>query len=154
MTLQFDPIACIALVLSAYATWQSVRFNERQKSLIESQERLNKRLLEKEDAEAENDRMANLGATFVKIGSNNHRLRIWNKGKAPARNVTIEPLEGCDCLMLGDINRKFPLEILEPHQSVELIAAVHMGTKSKQPICLRWSDDSADAREKVLYPTL
>lgn len=157
MTISFTPsdiVAGLAFFLSAYATWKTVQFNDRQKSLIESQERLNRRLLEKEDDETREERKANLGATFIKLGSNNYRLKIWNKGKATARNVSIEALEGGDCLIQSDIDGKFPLEILEMHQSVELIAAVHMGTKSKHPIKLCWSDDFNDMNEKVVYPTL
>ncbi len=149
-----DIVAGLAFCLSAFATWKTVQFNDRQKSLIESQERLNKRLLEKEDDETREDKKANLGATFIKIGSNNYRLKIWNKGKATARNVSIEALEGSDCLIQSDIDGKFPLEILEMHQSVELIAAVHMGTKRKHSIKLCWSDDFSFTNEKILYPTL
>lgn len=51
MAFQIDAengIALIALLLSGYATWTTTKFNERQKSLIESQEKLNAVLLEKE----------------------------------------------------------------------------------------------------------
>ncbi|MCX9710960.1 hypothetical protein IG591_12520, partial [Vibrio cholerae] len=43
-----DVIAGLAFLLSGYATWQTVSFNKRQKSLVESQEKLNTILLEKE----------------------------------------------------------------------------------------------------------
>src|SRR5712691_346242 len=89
-----DFVAGLAFLLSAYATWKTVQFNDRQKSLIESQERLNQRLLEKEDAESTAEKKADLGATFIKLGSSNYRLKIWNKGRAPARNVLIEFPEG------------------------------------------------------------
>jgi len=149
-----DIVAGLALVLSAFATWKTVRFNERQKSLIESQERLTKRLLEKEEGESAAEKKADLGATFIKLGSSTYRLKIWNKGKAAARNVSIEVPEENDCLIQSDIEAKFPLEILETYQSVELIAAVHMGTKRKHSLKLRWSDDFSTENEKVVYPTL
>ena len=149
-----DIVTALALFLSAYATWKTVQFNGRQKSLIESQERLNERLLAKEDNEAEVERKADLGVTFIRLGHTKYRLKIWNKGKAPARNVTIEPLGGSDCLIQSDIDEKFPLEILEAHQSVELFAAVGIGTKSKHPVKLCWSDDFSVTNEKVFYPTL
>ncbi len=43
-----DVIAVAALLLSAFAAWKTVKFNERQKSLVESQDLLNRRLLEKD----------------------------------------------------------------------------------------------------------
>ena len=46
-----DVIAGLAFLLSGYATWQTVSFNKRQKSLVESQEKLNTILLEKEVVE-------------------------------------------------------------------------------------------------------
>jgi hypothetical protein len=42
-----DVIAATALLVSGLTAWQTIRFNERQKSLIESQERLNNLLLKK-----------------------------------------------------------------------------------------------------------
>jgi hypothetical protein len=149
-----DIVAGLAFALSAYATWKTVQFNNRQQSLIESQEKLNQRLLEKEDAESAEEKKADLGAAFVKLGSSKYRLKIWNKGKATARNVSIYFPEGNDCLIESDVNSKFPLETLDTHQSVELIAAVHMGTKSKQTIRLCWADDFSPTNEKVVYPTL
>ncbi len=149
-----DIIAILALIISAYAAWKTVQFNEKQKSLIESQEKLNQRLLEKEEAESISDKKADLGASFIKLGSNKYRLKIWNKGKTTAQNVSIEFPEGNDCIVGSEIVEKFPLEALDTHQSVELIAAVHMGTKSKHAIKLMWSDGFSQHNEKTVYPTL
>lgn len=149
-----DIIAGLALLISAYAAWKTVQFNDKQKSLIESQEKLNQRLLEKEDADSIADKKADLGATFIKIGSSKYRLKIWNKGKTTARNVSIEFPEGNDCIIQSDVSEKFPLESLDTHQSVELIAAVHMGTKSKHVIKLVWADEFSQNNEKTVYPTL
>ncbi len=149
-----DVIAGLALLLSIYATVKTIRFNERQKSLIESQEKLNNRLLEKEASESNSEKQANLGASFIKLGSNEYRLKIWNKGKAVARNVMVEFPEGNDVLMQSELDEKFPLESLDIHQSVELIAAVHMGTKPKHTIKLIWSDQFNERNEKLVYPTI
>ena len=147
-------LATVALLLSAYATWKTLKFNERQKSLIESQELLNQRLLAREDTEQRVGKQAEMGATFVKIGSSSYRLKIWNKGKSAARNVRIEFPDGNDCFIESDVQSKFPLEVLEPHQFVELIAAVGMDTKRKHTISLLWSDELQTHNQKTLYPTL
>lgn len=149
-----DLIATAAFALSTYATWKTFKFNERQKSLIESQEQLNRLLLEKEEQDSESSKKADLGTTFIKLGSTKYKLKVWNKGKVCARNVRIEFPEGNDVLIQSDIDSKFPLETLDTHQSVELIAAVHMGTKSKHVIKLVWDDDSSNNNEKVTYPTI
>jgi len=149
-----DIIAGLALLLSGYATWKTFKFNERQKSLIESQEKLNSLLLEKEAGAALNGKKADLGAGFIKLGNSKYRLKIWNKGKSTARNVRIEFPEGNEVLLESEVENKFPLESLETFQSVELIAAVHFGSKSKHIVRLIWSDEANDHNEKLVYPTI
>lgn len=149
-----DIAAGLALALSAYATWKTIQFNNRQKSLIDSQEQLNKRLLSKEDAESDKDRRAELGATFIKLGSSKYRLRVFNRGKSTARDVNIEFPDGDDVVSQSDVSRKFPMEALEPHQSVELIASIHLGSKSKHTIRLSWSDEASASNEKTVYATI
>ncbi|RYZ93365.1 MAG: hypothetical protein EOP06_01125 [Proteobacteria bacterium] len=149
-----DVVAFLALLLSAYAAWTTRNFNREQKKLIYSQEKLNQLLLEKELSGSSTERKADLGATFYKLGSNKHRLKIWNKGKSAARNVRIEFPEGNDILIPSDVDSKFPLEVLEPYQSVELIAAVRMQVKSKHTFRLIWSDEFSETNAKLVYPTL
>lgn len=149
-----DVIAGLAFLLSSYATWQTVSFNKKQKSLVESQEKLNTILLEKENEDVLKGKKADLGASFIKLGSNKYRLKIWNKGVATARNVRIEFPEGNDIIMETELTDKFPMESLEKYQSVELIAAVHMQTKRKHVVRLIWEDDAQSYNEKLSYPTL
>ncbi|GEK54934.1 hypothetical protein [Pseudoalteromonas espejiana] len=149
-----DVIAGLAFLLSGYATWQTVSFNKKQKSFVESQEKLNNLLLEKENEVAVKEKSADLGASFIKLGSSKYRLKIWNKGSATARNVRIEFPEGNDVVIDLEISDKFPMESFERHQSVELIAAVHMQTKRKHVVRLIWEDDAEVHNEKLSYPTL
>jgi len=143
-----------ALLLSCYATFVTVRFNQRQKDLIESQEQLNAMLLKQGRQEAAAAGRADLGATFVKLGNSKVRLKIWNKGKAPARNVRIEIADADDLFISSEIDEKFPLETLEQHQSVELIASPHMGSKLKHAVRLMWEDEYSSENDKTVYPTL
>ena len=149
-----DIIAGLAFLLSGYATWQTVSFNKKQKSLVESQEKLNNLLLEKENEDSLKEKRADLGASFIKLGSSKYRLKIWNKGASTARNVKIEFPEGNDVVIDSEVTDKFPMESLERHQSVELIAAVHMQTKRKHVVRLIWEDDAQSHNEKLSYPTL
>lgn len=149
-----DVIAGLAFLLSGYATWQTVSFNKKQKSLVESQEKLNNLLLEKENEDALKEKHADLGASFIKLGSSKYRLKIWNKGSATAKNVRVEFPEGNDVVIESELADKFPMESLERYQSVELIAAVHSQTKRKHVIRLIWEDDAQTHNEKLSYPTL
>jgi hypothetical protein len=150
-----DVIAVLALCVSIISACITAHFNRRQKSLIESQEKLNLRLIEREDAEAKDEKKADLGTSFLKLGSSQYKLKVWNKGKSVARNVRIEFPEGNDCILESDISQKFPLEALDPQQSVELIAVVGMdNTKPKHVIKLIWADDHSDHNEKMTFPTI
>ena len=149
-----DVIASLALLLSAYATWVTSRFNNRQKKLIESQEKLNQILLQKEIAVAESERKADLGAAIVKLGTKHYRLRIWNKGRPAAKQVKLEFPEGNEIVLESELEEKFPLELLEQHQSVELIVRVHLGSRSKHCVKLIWSDEFTQHNEKTVYVTI
>jgi hypothetical protein len=149
-----DLIAGLAFLLSSYATWQTVSFNKKQKSLVESQEKLNNFLLEKESEDALKEKRADLGASFIKLGSSKYRLKIWNKGAATAKHVRVEFPEGNDVVIDSDVTEKFPMESLERHQSVELITFVHMQTKRKHVVRLIWEDEAQPHNEKLSYPTL
>lgn len=149
-----DVVSIVALTLSGYALWTTSKFNKRQLSLIDSQEKLNARLLAQGESEALEKRKADVGASLVALGSSKHRIKVFNKGKASARNVRIEFPDGNDLVPNSEITDKFPMEVLEQHQAVELIAAVHMGTPRKQTVILRWADEHSDANEKTVYLTL
>ena len=148
-----DVIASLALVVSAYAAWRTIQFNERQKSLIKSQESLNERLLAREEIESINDMQADLRASFLNTGYNNYKLQILNRGKATAHNITIEFPEGNHCVIESEISTKFPLESLGTHETVELIAAINLGSKRKLPLTLIWSDEFSEDNRKTVYPT-
>ena len=149
-----DIVAFVALLVSAYVAWKTNTFNERQKSLIESQERLNKLLLEREKGDLASNKVANLGARIIALGSNKHRLKIWNQGRSPAFNVTISFPDGNDLVDERETADLFPLERLDPHDSVDLVAFVSMDTKRKQKMRLNWDDASSSSKEKTVYLTI
>ena len=149
-----DIIAVLALGLSAYATWRSLRFNKKEAEFLDLQGKVNSLILEKEQREADQAGQAELGASFLSIGSKKHRLKIFNKGKVAAHNVNITFLSGNDIVPNSEIEDKFPMEHIDPGQAVELIAAVHKQTKRKHAIRLKWSDPNGEEREKDVYPTL
>ena len=149
-----DIAAFVALLISGYAVWTTTKFNKRQQSLVESQKQLNELLLEQGKSEAFNASKADPDASFIKLGSSKHKLKIWNKGQSAARDVRIDFPDGNDVLFDSELQEKFPLEVLERFQSVELNAVVSRGTKLKHKIRLTWTDDSSDTNEKTVYPTL
>jgi hypothetical protein len=54
----------------------------------------------------------------------------------------------------AEIVGKFPMEVLEPFQAVELISAISMNTFCKQAVILNWADYHSRSNEKTAYLTL
>ena len=104
-------------------------------------------------AEADAAKKADMGASLLTLGTSKHRLRIFNKGNAPARNVRVEFPKGQDFLIDSDLESKFPMETMHPHQPVDLIAVWTYGTNSKHTIKIVWDDDFRENNEVVTYPT-
>ena len=149
-----DIIALLALILAGYSTKKTFDFNKRQKEFIDTNDALNKILLRKERKEAISELSADLSANFIKYGSSDYRLKVFNKGKAAAKNVRIELPEGNGMLIPNDIEGKFPIPILEQFQSVELLASVSFGSSSRMTIKLIWNDDEGYDKSKILTPTI
>ena len=148
-----DVIAGLALILAIYSTWITSRFNKRQIAFEETSERLNRLLIEKESTEADAAKRADLSANFYNAGKHNYRLKVFNRGKGTARNVRFFVVDDSDLLMDDDIQRKFPVPILEQHAFVELFAAVSMGSPSRAHIKLVWDDDLGTGHQKELHPS-
>jgi hypothetical protein len=94
---------------------------------------------------------ADLRATFVKYGSSRYRFKVSNLGPAAARDVRLEFPDGNNFIL---VDERFPLELLEHHQTVELPAAVSMDTPSKLKVKLIWDDDFKTDNEKIVFATL
>ncbi len=149
-----DLVSVFALMISAYAAWKTLSFQKRQKALIEVQERLSSLLVQKEEGQSAAERKADLSASIIKLGNSKYRLKVWNKGKAAAKNVSISFPQGNDIVDEREVADKFPLEYLDSHQSVELIAFVHMGTKRKHVVDLNWVDSSNNSNSKTVHLTI
>jgi hypothetical protein len=149
-------IAFSALVVSLISLFKTVRYNARQTELAATTERLNKILIERETAEAAASKKADLSANIYKSGKSDYRVKIFNRGRGVARNVRVEDLnpEEDSILIQSEIGHKFPVPILEQHQSVELIAAITLGSPLRAHIKLLWDDATGQDQEKELTPSL
>ena len=141
-------VAFAALIVAVVSLRKTNKFGE-------TTDRLNRLLIERETAEGVASKKADLSANMIKVGKNDHRLKVFNRGKGVARNVWLTDLNANDSILISsEISRKFPVPILEQHQWVEVIAANHMGAGPRVHIKLQWDDDTGAGHEKELTPTL
>jgi hypothetical protein len=148
-----DVVSACALIIAIYSAWTTSRFNKRQTEFQDTADRLNQMLMEKEAAESMAQKQADLSANFYKVTTNRYRLKVFNRGRGIASNVRLEVLDDSELLLEHDIKRKFPMPLMEPQSSVELIAAVFHGSPSRAHIRLTWNDATGEERSKELFPT-
>lgn len=155
-TIASATVAGAALIVSLISLWKTSKFNARQNELAETTERLNRLLIERETAEGVAAKKADVSANLIKVGESDYRLKVFNRGRGVARNVRLEDLAGREqsFLMRSDIGQRFPIPILEQHQAVELIAAIHLGSPMRAHIKLTWDDDTGSDHDKELTPGL
>lgn len=146
-----DVAAFLALVVAVWSAWHTASFNRRQNDFAETAQRLNQLLITREAAENEQQRQADVGANFVRVGKHNYRLKVFNRGATIARNVRLKMLSGDDLLGDSELKQKFPVPLLERHQTVELICRVHMQSPRRAHIKLIWDDDAGTDRAKELW---
>ena len=116
---------------------------------------MNALLLRKETSEAESNKKADFDASIINSGNNNKKLKIWNKGKATAKNIHLSCLEENCILSKKEIERIFPLESLKPSQSVELVVIIYIGMQIyKLPIQIICDDELQQDNEKVVQVIL
>jgi hypothetical protein len=149
-----DCIAAAAFAFSLYSTWRSHRFKKKEEAILELQKKVNELIIEKETRASIEMRQADMGANLVPVGRNSWRLKVFNKGKACAHDVRIDFPDGNNLVIDSDIDDKFPMESMEPGQSVDLITVVHLQTKPKHKIHLAWQDAEGNLRDKTSIVTL
>ena len=147
-------VSVLALAISAYSMKKTNDFNRRQNDFIETNDKLNRMLLDKEQKESLNQKQADILANFIKLGRNDYRLKVFNRGKNSASNVRIDFPSGNEILLESDLKEKFPMPALEPYQSLELIAAVCMDSPRRMDVEIIWDDHFGADRKKLLHLTL
>nr|VFK53882.1 MAG: hypothetical protein BECKTUN1418F_GA0071002_10314 [Candidatus Kentron sp. TUN]VFK55703.1 MAG: hypothetical protein BECKTUN1418E_GA0071001_10324 [Candidatus Kentron sp. TUN]VFK64303.1 MAG: hypothetical protein BECKTUN1418D_GA0071000_12555 [Candidatus Kentron sp. TUN] len=75
---------------------------------------------------------------------------MFKTSGSPLRFANVGPLDGFSV----EPAKEGQQVKLWTRQSVELFAAVHMGTKKKHKIRLIWQDDAQEHNEKPAHPTL
>lgn len=140
-------MALLALVISAVALRRAGRANkiaEEANELAQAPANLAKLQLEQEEARRNKTSLSLSLVKHQSISGNgrpqtSYRFRLINDGEAPAHDASFQILTKDSPLMEQDYRAKLPAT-LRPHQSVEVLAAVHMGTPSKLDAVMSWTN--------------
>lgn len=146
-----DIAAFSALAVAIWSAVQTGRFNRRQNAFAETAERLNRLLIDKESAEWQAQRKADVGANFVKIAKSDYRLKVFNRGQVAARNIRLEFLAGGEVMMASELKQKLPVPALERHQTVELMASINMQSPRRAHMRIHWDDDAGTDQHKDVW---
>ncbi len=146
--------AWLALILAGISLYKNHRSGKRQDELAATTEQLNRLLIERETQAGQDGKRADLSANLVNAGKRNWRLKVFNRGKATARNVRLIDLQKDSSILAQQhIQWKFPVPILEQHQYVEVAAISLLNGPSRAHVKLVWDDDSGENHEKEVTPS-
>jgi hypothetical protein len=142
-----DLASVVAVVLSFLSIIASIIIYLNQRRYIKTQDKLNILLLRKEQADIDSEGQADVSANVVHIATNKYKIRVFNKGKARAKDVIIRFPEDNAWVIKDDI---FPLEFLDPGKSVDLILMLFAGSQSKTKALLSWQDRRGRVEGEVI----
>ena len=149
-----ETLGMLSVLIALYAAVITRMFYVAQNNLNETQKQLNNLLLKKERLELSENSKAEVAVNLLRVGSQKYRIKVYNKGKAAARNVSLSFEDDCDIILPDDYDSKFPMEVIEPKSSVELIASVTMMSKSKYEVTAFWEDSTSGVNSKKSIITI
>lgn len=99
---------------------------------------------------------AHLSLDLVRVGRNNFRFYITNRGEAEARDVEMELLvhPNKNPIPQSEYNEQFPVKRLQPGSSVSLIAALHLGSPTAYNARMSWTNPDGSRIEEEIYTAL
>lgn len=149
-----DYIASAALIISAYSAWNTYDFNKKQKPILEQQKLLNEIQMQKNLDEEKLNKAAFMNATIVSMGNSKYKLRIFNEGRAAAKNVKIfVPLQNELYIDDYELKSKFPIEELPAKESLNLTIMRHNNSKHRYQVDLLWEDELSRENKRTVQVT-
>lgn len=128
-------ISILALIASCFT------YFKHDKKLKEQERKINEYQLKQIEAEVEESKKAVIRGNIVKGEKGSARiLKVYNSGRATARNIRVEGLE-----VNGVIHRSydiFPYELMNPQDYTELTIYIAMGYPPTIKLKYIWDDES------------
>ena len=158
MTLEII-ISLLALLISVVVLVRSRTFNQQQIDLQRVVSDLAQKQLDILNAEEKKSQITKHTNIHIEIvpHSNAHKFLVTNTGEYPAREVEfeLEPQGGRpNPLIQSDYDGKFPIPILQPGNSVGVLAGFHMGSATAVLVKLRWKEEGDNPWEIETFISL
>lgn len=142
----------VSIALSAFAIVLTiVMYFKHDKRLKKQEEKLNAYQLKKIDEEESENKKALIKGNILKGNKGSRVLKVFNSGKAIARNIRVEYLGDMENISPRDDH--FPYELLNPQDNSEIFLLLSEGA-SKLNIKFIWDDDFKKDNEFVQMLTL
>lgn len=142
----------IGIALSAFAIVLTiVMYFKHDKRLKKQEEKLNAYQLKKIDEEESENKKALIRGNIVKGNKGSRVLKIFNSGKAVARNIRVEYLGDMEHIFPRDDH--FPYELLNPQDNFEIFLLLASGASTLH-IKFIWDDDFKKDNEFIQMLTL
>lgn len=126
-------ISCLALGVSVFTYFKHDKKIKAQEQIINDYQ-INKIAKENEES-----KKASIRGNIIKGDRGKRTLKVYNCGKAAARNIRVE---GLDIESLAVIrNGLFPYELMNPQDYTELIICIVKGSPSTIKLKYIWDDD-------------
>jgi len=140
-------VGVAALCLSIFNTIRASRLERLQVQLSERQ-------LAKDDEERQQAKLAQIDARLVRTSKTRWVLKVWNKGPAPAHNVQIFAPPDDALVAQSMIDMKFPMEVMRPHQSVEVPSSPSSCQPLKATLRASWALESGETQHSEIIITV
>jgi archaellum component FlaF (FlaF/FlaG flagellin family) len=129
----------ISLIIAIMALlFSGITYFAHDRRLKKQEEQINAYHLQKQEEEKTELKKAVVRGNVVKGEKGRRIIKVFNAGKAVARNIDIKLLG--DGEFIGG-NNPFPYEFLNPQEGTEMTLFMHMGSPDKLLIELSWIDD-------------
>lgn len=128
-------ISILALIASFFT------YFKHDKKLKEQERKINEYQLKQIETEVEESKKAIVRGNIVKgLKSNARILKVYNSGRATARNIRVEGLEVNGIVHRGE--NLFPYEFLNPQDYAELTIYLVIGCPNTIKLKYIWDDES------------
>lgn len=137
----------ISLIVSVAALLGSaVTYFMHERRLKAQEAKINAYQLRKFEEEERESKEAKVRAGIIKQGAGKRTIKIYNKGKAQARDIRFQVQESGEGDVLHILDSPFPLSLLNEGDYVDVLVFLTEETPERAIVCLEWDDDSGPGK--------